>query len=83
MKADIICCCCISKHMTKEALQNHYMHAYITRARLTACEVGVFLRKISQLLKIRPPPSNVELLEFIVQRHNFQEITVYESAIVR
>ena len=26
--------------------------AYITRARLTACEVGIILRKISQLSKI-------------------------------
>ena len=33
------------------------LHAYITRARLTACEVGVFLKKISQLSKIRPPPT--------------------------
>ena len=34
------------------------LHAQITRARLTACEVGVFSREISQLLKIRPPPSS-------------------------
>ena len=35
------------------------LHAQITRARLTACEVGVFSREIhvSQLSKIRPPPS--------------------------
>ena len=33
MKADTICCSCISKYMTKEALQNHYM--YISRVRLT------------------------------------------------
>ena len=33
------------------------LHAQITRARLTACEVGVFSREISQLEKIRPPPS--------------------------
>ena len=45
------CCCCVSKRMTKEALQQ------ITRARLTVCEVGVFSRETSQLLKIRPPPS--------------------------
>ena len=30
------------------------MHAYINRAKLTACEVSIFLREISQLLKIRP-----------------------------
>ena len=33
------------------------LHAQITRARLTACEVGVFSREISQCLKIHPPPS--------------------------
>ena len=33
------------------------LHVQITRAILTACEVGVFSREISQLLKIRPPPS--------------------------
>ena len=32
--------------MSKEALQNH---AYKNRARLTACEVGVFLKEIPQL----------------------------------
>ena len=31
------------------------LHAYITRARLTACEVGVFSRELSQLAKIHPP----------------------------
>ena len=35
------------------------LHVQITRTRLTACEVGVhvFSREISQLSKIRPPPS--------------------------
>ena len=33
------------------------LHVQITRARLTACEVGVFSREISQLSKIHPPPS--------------------------
>ena len=33
------------------------LYAYITRARLTACEVGVFSREISQLSKICPLPS--------------------------
>ena len=56
MKADTICCYCVSKRMTKEALQNHCMRIII-RARLTVYEVGVFLREISQLSKIRPPPS--------------------------
>ena len=31
-------------------------HAQLTRARPTACEVGVFSREISQLSKLRPPP---------------------------
>ena len=31
--------------------------AKLARARLTACEMGVFLREISQLSKICPPPS--------------------------
>ena len=38
------CCYCVSKRMTKEALQNH---AYIVRARLIACEVGIFSRETS------------------------------------
>ena len=33
------------------------LHAQMTRARLTACKVGVFSREISQLSKIHPPPS--------------------------
>ena len=41
--------------MTKEALQNH---CRITR--LTVCVVGIFLREISQLSKIPPPPSLIE-----------------------
>ena len=41
-----------SLHEFSESLQ-----AYITRARLTACEVGIFLREISQLSKIYPPSS--------------------------
>ena len=36
MKLDTIC---ISKHMTKQA---ELLHAYINKARLTTCEVGVF-----------------------------------------
>ena len=46
MKADTICCYCVSKRMTKEAYAES-LHAQITRARLTACEVGVFSREIS------------------------------------
>ena len=36
MKLDTIC---ISKHMTKQA---ELLHAYINKAQLTTCEVGVF-----------------------------------------
>ena len=32
------------------------LHAQITRARLTVCEVGMFSREISQLWKVCPPP---------------------------
>ena len=34
MKANAICCYCITKCMTKEALQNP-LHAYINKTRLT------------------------------------------------
>ena len=48
-------------------------HAYITRARLTVCEVGVFLREILQLLKICPPPLFEEPLhEFITHGRIFE-----------
>ena len=33
------------------------LQAYITRARLTVGEVGIFLKETSQLSKIHPPPS--------------------------
>ena len=33
------------------------LHPYLNRARLTTCEVGLFLKEISQPSKIRPPPS--------------------------
>ena len=32
------------------------LHVQTTRYRPTACEVGIFSRVISQLLKIHPPP---------------------------
>ena len=50
-------CYCISKRITKKALQTYYMCTVINKARPTACEVGVFSRAISQLLKIYPSPS--------------------------
>ena len=56
MKAGTICCYCISKRMTKNGIAES-LHAHTNRARLTACEVGVFSREISQLSKICPPPS--------------------------
>ena len=42
------------------------LHAYMNRAGLTACEVGVFSRKISQLSKIRSP----HLLERLWYHHS-------------
>ena len=57
MKADTICCYCVSNQAHDKRGIEESLHAQITRARLTACEVGVFSREISQLLKIRPPPS--------------------------
>ena len=62
MKAGTICCYCIS--MRKKALQNHGMPC-IYRARLTAFEVGIISREISQLLKIRSHPLFEEPLKFI------------------
>ena len=56
MKADTIWCYCIYKQVhDKKGIEDRI--AYINRDRLTACEVGIFLREISQLLKINPPPS--------------------------
>jgi len=43
MKAETIC---ISKFMTKSIFAES-LHACINRARLSACEVGVFSREIS------------------------------------
>ena len=56
MKADTICCNCVSKQAHDKRGIEESLHAQITRARLTACEVGVFSREISQPLKIHPPP---------------------------
>ena len=71
MKADTICCYCISKHITKRGIAES-LHAYIYRARLTACEVGVFF---ITTLKNMPTSFFVELLKFIVHWSIF-EITV-------
>ena len=47
MKADTICCYCVSKQAHDKRDIAESLHAQITRARLTACEVGVFSREIS------------------------------------
>ena len=47
------------------------LHVQITRARLTACEVGVFSREISQLSKIHTHPSFRSHLSLLLR-----EITV-------
>ena len=57
MKADTICCYCISKHMTRERSIAESLYAYINMVRLTVFEVVVFSREMSQLLKIHPPPA--------------------------
>ena len=54
MKSDTFCCCCISKHMTKKGIAES-LHVYITRVRLTKCEVGILSIKMSQHLKIHSP----------------------------
>ena len=43
MKADTICCYCISKHVTKSSSKAVSQHLH--RARPTACEVGVFFER--------------------------------------
>ena len=58
MKADIICCYCIS------AWQDHGV-----------CEVGVFMRGLSQLSKIYPPPSLRSCLNLSLWAY-FREIMV-------
>ena len=40
------------------------LYAYLNRSRLTVCEVFIFCRGISHLLKVRPP-SFEKLLKFI------------------
>ena len=55
-KADMHhCCYCVSTKGKRGIAES--LHAQITRARLTACEVGVFLREISQLWENMPTPS--------------------------
>ena len=47
----------LRKHAHDKRGIEESLHVQITRARLTACEVGIFSREISQLSKIRPPPT--------------------------
>ena len=49
MKAGTNYCCCISKCMTKDALQNHPIY----RAKLNVYDVGIFLN----ISRIHPPSS--------------------------
>ena len=66
------CCYCVSKLMTKEALQNHCMRN-ITRARLTVCEVAVFSGEISQLENM-PTPLFQEPPKFIPHGRIFERL---------
>ena len=44
MKADTICCYCHKQAHDKRGIEES-LHAQMTRARLTMCEVGVFSRE--------------------------------------
>ena len=72
MKTDTFYCYSISKHMTKKAGSQN--HECISRARLTACEVGIFLRNISQLLKVHPPSLFEDPLKFISYGRIFERL---------
>ena len=52
MKAGLLLCKQLDDK--RSIVESQYTHIY--RARLTACEVGVFSEEISQLLKIHLPP---------------------------
>ena len=52
------------------------LHARITKTRLTACEVAIFSREISQLLKVCPPPLLLGATEVHRPWAYFREITV-------
>ena len=56
MKAGTICCCSVHKQVLDKRGIAESQHANTNTARLTACEVGVYLKEISQLSKICPPP---------------------------
>ena len=52
MKVDTISCYILHEQVHDKKKHCRVTHAHIIRARLTACEVGVFSTEISQLLKI-------------------------------
>ena len=54
------------------------LHAYVSRARLTVCEVSVFSKEISQLSKILLPL--LLLRRYFSLWAYFREITVLEKA---
>ena len=72
MKPDTFCCCCISKHMTKKGIAES-LPAYITRIRLTMCEVGILSVKMSEHLKFAHPFFE-ELLILITLGHIFERL---------
>ena len=57
MKTDTIDCYYISQQVHDKRGIEESLHVQIIRARLNACEVGIFSREISQLSKICPLPS--------------------------
>ena len=76
MRTDTFYCYCISKRMTKKAckIAESQNHECVSRARLTACEVGIFLRNISQLLKVHPPSLFEDPLKFISYGRIFERL---------
>ena len=78
MRADTIYCYCLSQCVTKEAFQNHCM-LQITRARLTACDVGVFYEKNITTLENMPTPFFQEPLKFIAHGCIFERLRQYSE----
>ena len=71
MKADTICCYSISMQVHNKRGIAGSLHAYINKARLTKCEVGVFLREISYALFEKP-------LKFIAHGCIFKRLRYYQ-----
>ena len=57
------------------------LYAYITRARLTACEVGVFSRNITTLENMPTPLFQEPLTCKFISHGRIFEITVYRYSI--